>query len=257
MNEAGAEKRAGRPEVDLWGSGRNPREKQIGASNVPAAADKGTRLGEQGVLEAVVERENMIRAMVAVERNKGGAGVDGMATTQLRSHLREHWPEIKEALLVGEYQPQPVRRVEIPKPGGGVRMQGIPTVVDRMIQQAIAQVLSPKWEESFSENSYGFRRGRSAHMAVKAAREHIAEGRRWVVYMDLEKFFDRVNHDVLMARVARKVSDKGLLRLIRSYLQSGIMEGGVVAQRTEGTPQGGPLSPLLSNILLDDLDNPT
>ena len=255
MNEAGAEKRAGMPEVDLWtSSGRNPRNIAVGASNVPATADKGTRLGEQGVLEAVVERENMIRAMVAVERNKGAAGVDGMATTQLRSHLREHWAEIKEALLAGEYQPQPVRRVEIPKPGGGVRMLGIPTVVDRMIQQAIAQVLSPIWEESFSKNSYGFRPGRSAHMAVKAAREHIAEGRRWVVDVDLEKFFDRVNHDVLMARVARKVSDKGLLRLIRRYLQSGVMEGGIVGQRTEGTPQGGPLSPLLSNILLDDLD---
>jgi RNA-directed DNA polymerase len=254
MNEAGAEKRAEMPEADLWGSGRNPREKQIGASNVPARADKGTRLGGQGLLEAVVERENMLRALAAVERNKGAAGVDRMATTQLRSHLRAHWPEIKEALLAGSYRPQPVLRVEIPKPGGGVRMLGIPTVVDRMIQQAIGQVLSPIWEESFSENSYGFRPGRSAHMAVKAAREHIVGGRRWVVDMDLEKFFDRVNHDVLMARVARKVGDKRLLRLIRAYLQSGIMDGGIIEQRTEGTPQGGPLSPLLSNILLDDLD---
>ena len=254
MNEAGAEKRAEMPEVDLWGSGRNPREEQIGASNVPVRADKGIHLGGQGLLEAVVERENMFRALAAVERNKGAAGVDRMATTELRNHLRAHWPEIKEALLAGNYQPQPVLRVEIPKPGGGMRMLGIPTVVDRMIQQAIAQVLSPIWEEDFSSSSYGFRPGRSAHMAVKAAREYIAEGRRWVVDMDLEKFFDRVNHDVLMARVARKVGDKRLLLLIRRYLQSGIMDGGIVEQRIEGTPQGGPLSPLLSNIMLDDLD---
>ena len=255
MSEADAEKRAEKPEVDLWkSSGRNLQNTRIGASNVPATAEKGIPLGEQGRLEAVVERENMIRAMAAVERNKGAAGVDRMATTQLRSHLRKHWPEIKEALLAGSYQPQPVLRVEIPKPGGGVRMLGIPTVVDRMIQQAIAQILSPIWEESFSNHSYVFRPRRSAHMAVKAAREYIAEGRRWVVDMDLEKFFDRVNHDVLMARVARKVGDKRLLLLIRRYLQSGIMDGGMVEQRTEGTPQGGPLSPLLSNILLDDLD---
>lgn len=254
MNEAGAEKRVEMPEVDLWGSGQNPREKQIGASNVPVSAANSCRLGGQGLLEAVVERENMIRALKAVERNKGAAGVDGMATTELRDYLRKHWPEIKEAILAGVYQPQSVLRVEIPKPGGGKRMLGIPTVVDRMIQQAIAQVLSPIWEETFSKNSYGFRPGRSAHMAVKAAREHIAEGRRWVVDIDLEKFFDRVNHDVLIARVAKKVKDKRLLKLIRDYLQSGIMDGGIVEQRTEGAPQGGPLSPLLSNILLDDLD---
>ncbi len=234
MNEAGAEKRVEMPEVDLWGSGRNPREEQIGASNVPVRADGGTRLGGQGLLEAVVERENMFRALAAVERNKGAAGVDRMATTELRSYLRAHWPEIKEALLAGNYQPQPVLRVEIPKPGGGMRMLGIPTVVDRMIQQAIAQMLSPIWEEDFSSSSYGFRPGRSAHMAVKAAREYIAEGRRWVVDMDLEKFFDRVNHDVLMARVARKVGDKRLLLLIRRYLQSGIMDGGIATAPTTG-----------------------
>ena len=242
------------PEADLWGSGRNPRDTQSGAPNDPATAEKSDRLGEQGLLEAVVERENMLRALAAVERNKGAAGVDGMATTELRSHLRKQWPEIKKALLAGEYQPRPVLRVEIPKPGGGVRMLGIPTVVDRMIQQAVAQVMSPIWEESFSASSYGFRPGRSAHMAVKAARDYIAQGHRWVVDMDIEKFFDRVNHDILMARVARKVSDKRLLLLIRRYLQSGIMDGGIVEARTEGTPQGGPLSPLLSNILLDDLD---
>jgi RNA-directed DNA polymerase len=254
MNEADAERRAEMPGIDLWGSGRNPREQKVGASNDPATADKSSRLGGQGLLEAVVERENMTRALLAVERNKGAAGVDRMAANQLRAYLRKEWPGIKESLLEGTYQPQPVLRVEIPKPGGGMRMLGIPTVVDRMIQQAVAQVISPIWERYFSNHSYGFRPGRSAHMAVKAAREYIAEGRRWVVDMDLEKFFDRVNHDVLMARVARKVSDKRLLLLIRRYLQSGIMEGGIVEQRSEGAPQGGPLSPLLSNILLDDLD---
>jgi len=254
MNEADAEERAGMPEVDLWAGWRNPSRTAIDASNVTATTRKQPRLKKQGLIEAVVEPENMIRALVAVERNKGVAGVDRMATTELRVHLRSHWPKIKEALLAGNYRPQPVLRVEIPKPGGGVRILGIPTVVDRMIQQAIAQVLSPIWDENFSPHSYGFRPARSAHMAIAAAREHIAGGRRWVVDMDIEKFFDRVNHDVLMARVARKVGDKRLLRLTRRYLQSGIMEGGIIEQRTEGTPQGGPLSPLLSNILLDDLD---
>lgn len=254
MSEADAESRAEMPEADLWGSGRNPREQEVGASNTPASTQRKAFLGEQGMLEAVVERENMIRALKAVEGNKGAAGIDRMATSELRSYLRKEWERIKEALLNGSYRPQPVRRVEIPKPGGGVRELGIPTVIDRMIQQAIAQVLSPIWEKDFSSHSYGFRPGRSAHMAVKAARDAIAEGRRWVVDMDLEKFFDRVNHDVLMARIARRVSDKRLLGLIRRYLQSGIMVGGIVEPRSEGTPQGGPLSPLLSNILLDDLD---
>jgi len=254
MSEADAESRAEMPEADLWGSGRNPREQEVGASNTPAPTLGRAFLEEQGLLEAVVEKENMIRALKAVERNKGAAGIDRMPTSELRSYLRKEWERIKEALLNGNYRPQPVRRVEIPKPGGGVRELGIPTVIDRMIQQAIAQVLSPIWEKDFSSHSYGFRPGRSAHMAVKAARDYIAEGRRWVVDTDLEKFFDRVNHDVLMARVARKVQDKRLLGLIRRYLQSGIMMGGIVEPRSEGTPQGGPLSPLLSNILLDDLD---
>lgn len=254
MNEADAVKKAEMPEVDLWGNGRNPLDSQRVASNVPAAKVKYSDLKEQGLLEAVVERENMFRALGAVERNKGAAGVDKMPVSELRSHLRQHWAGIREAILAGKYHPQPVRRVEIPKPGGGKRMLGIPTVMDRMIQQAIAQVLSPIWERDFSSHSYGFRPGRSAHMAVKAARDYIAEGRSWVVDIDLEKFFDRVNHDVLMSRIVRKVTDKRLLLLIRRYLQSGIMTGGVVEQRSEGTPQGGPLSPLLSNILLDDLD---
>lgn len=177
-----------------------------------------------------------------------------MTVEQLRGHLRAHWEQIKGQLLAGNYRPQPVRKVEIPKPGGGKRMLGIPTVMDRLIQQAMHQVMSPVWEQEFSEHSYGFRPGRGAHGSVKMAQTHVQAGYRWVVDLDLEKFFDRVNHDVLMARVAKQVSDKLILKLIRRYLQSGIMEGGTVEQRTEGTPQGGPLSPLLSNILLDDLD---
>jgi group II intron reverse transcriptase/maturase len=199
-------------------------------------------------------RENMLKALRAVETNRGAGGIDGMEVGQLRGFLKEHWAGIKERLLTGSYEPQPVRRVDIPKPGGGTRMLGIPTVLDRLIQQAIHQILSPIWEGEFSEHSYGFRPGRSAAQAVRAAQGHVNAGKRWVVDLDLEKFFDRVNHDVLMARVARRVNDRRMLALIRGYLKSGILAGGVVEARTEGTPQGGPLSPLLSNILLDDLD---
>jgi RNA-directed DNA polymerase len=178
-----------------------------------------------------------------------------MSVGDLRPYLKEHWPRIKEELLEGRYEPRPVLKVEIPKPGGkGMRQLGIPTVLDRLIQQALLQVLQPVFEPGFSESSYGFRPGRSAHQAVLQARSYVAEGRRWVVDLDLEKFFDRVNHDMLMARVARKVRDKRVLKLIRRYLQAGMMSEGLVSRRTEGTPQGGPLSPLLSNILLDDLD---
>ena len=205
-------------------------------------------------MEAVVARENMFRAYERVVSNKGAAGVDGMTVEQLKPYLQEHWAKIKEELLKGEYQPQPVRSVEIPKPQGGVRQLGIPTAADRLIQQALHQVLSPIFEPQFSESSYGFRPGRSAHQAVQKARDYVAEGRRWVVDLDLEKFFDRVNHDVLMSRLARKISDKRVLRLIRRYLQAGMMTGGVVSPRVEGAPQGGPLSPLMSNVLLDDLD---
>ncbi len=206
-------------------------------------------------MEAVVERGNMAKALRQVEANKGAAGVDGMPVGALRGYLKEHWPRIKGELLSGRYQPQAVRRVEIPKPGAkGKRSLGIPTVADRLIQQAIHQVLSPIFEGGFSGHSYGFRPGRSALQAVLAARGYVAQGRRWVVDMDLEKFFDRVNHDILMARVARKVKEKPVLTLIRRYLQSGVLVGGLVEARAEGTPQGGPLSPLLSNILLDDLD---
>lgn len=201
-------------------------------------------------MSAIVDRENMWRALHAVERNQGAAGADDMSWEQLRAHLKIHWPEIKEQLLAGTYRPKAVRKVQIPKPGGkGERTLGIPTVLDRLIQQAVAQVLGPIFDPTFSDSSYGFRPGRSAHQAVKAMREHVRGGRRWVVDMDLEKFFDQVNHDVLMARVMRKVKDKRVLRLTRRYLQAGMMEGGLVQPRHQGTPQGGPLSPLLEQYL--------
>jgi RNA-directed DNA polymerase len=205
-------------------------------------------------MEAVVEGSNMRKAYERVVGNKGAAGVDGMSVADLGPYLRACWPRVKEDLLAGRYEPMPVLGVEIPKPSGGVRQLGIPTVLDRLIQQGLHQVLCPIFDPHFSESSYGFRPGRGAHDAVLQAREHVASGRRWVVDMDLEKFFDRVNHDALMARVARKVEDKRVLGLIRWYLRAGMMRDGLVGQRVEGTPQGGPLSPLLSNILLDDLD---
>jgi group II intron reverse transcriptase/maturase len=198
--------------------------------------------------------QNVVRALERVERNGGAPGIDGMTVEELRPYLRGHWMELRGALDLQTYQPKPVRRVEIPKPDGGVRLLGIPSVVDRFLQQAIAQVLTPLFESIFSPHSYGFRPGRSAHDAVKQAQEYVQAGYEWVVDIDLEKFFDRVNHDMLMARVARVVKDKRVLKLIRAYLNSGVMVEGVVLDTEEGTPQGGPLSPLLSNIMLDDLD---
>jgi len=206
-------------------------------------------------MEAVVERSNLLCAYERVVKNEGAPGVDGLTVSEFKPWLQAHWPSVRQALLAGDYLPAAVRKVEIPKPQGGVRTLGIPTVLDRLIQQALNQVLQPLFDPEFSKSSYGFRPGRNAHQAVKAARSYVAEGRRWVVDVDLEKFFDRVNHDVLMARVARKVKDDRVLKLIRRYLEGGLMEGGIATARTEGTPQGGPLSPLLSNILLDDLDH--
>lgn len=235
-------------------SGRNSRGYGACASNVTARKDN-SRLETGDLMDAVVERENMFAALRRVERNKGACGVDDMPVESLRSHLKTHWPRIKKELLIGRYVPSPVLGVEIPKPSGkGMRRLGIPTVLDRLIQQALHQIMQPVFDPDFSESSFGFRPGRSAHDAVLQARAHAATGRRWVVDMDLEKFFDRVNHDILMSRVSRKVKDKRVLKLIRRYLQAGVMSEGLVSQRTEGTPQGGPLSPLLSNILLDDLD---
>jgi RNA-directed DNA polymerase len=252
--------RAGEPEkkieiseAGLRCQGRKPEAARTSGSNSPGSEDL-TEPGKPDLIEMMLERGNMLSALKAVERNGGAAGVDGMQTDQLRPYLRDRWAAIKEQLLNGEYQPRPVRRVDIPKPGGGTRMLGVPTVLDRLIQQAMHQILSPLWEVKFSPHSYGFRPGRSAAKAIKTAQSYVHAGKRWVVDMDLEKFFDRVNHDVLMARVERVVKDRRMLALIRRYLKSGIMAGGLVEPRTEGTPQGGPLSPLLSNILLDDLD---
>jgi RNA-directed DNA polymerase len=253
MREAEPEKKIETSEADPRGQGRKPEAAPASGSNSPGRKEQAGPK-QPDLIERMLERGNMLKALQAVEANRGAAGVDGMEVKHLRSHLREHWAEIREQILSGSYEPRPVRRVDIPKAGGGTRMLGIPTVLDRLIQQATHQILSPLWEEGFSPHSYGFRPGRSAGQAVKAAQSHIRSGKRWVVDVDLEKFFDRVNHAVLMARVARQVKDQRVLKLIRRYLESGIMQQGLVEPRSEGTPQGGPLSPLLSNILLDDLD---
>lgn len=206
------------------------------------------------LMEAVVERGNLWLAYERVVQNKGAAGVDALTVSELKDHLKRHWPMIRARLLGGDYRPQAVRGVDIPKPQGGVRTLGIPTVVDRLIQQALHQVLQPMFEPTFSGASYGFRPGRNAHQALRRARQYVASGKRWVVDMDIEKFFDRVNHDVLMSKLATIVADARVLALIRRYLQAGMMADGLVQPRQEGTPQGGPLSPLLSNILLTELD---
>ena len=234
-------------------TGRNLVEPPLGAE-VHAAAAGRTKSEGGSLMEAVVERSNMRLAYQRVVENKGAPGVDGLTVAELEDWLKVHWPRVKEALLAGMYLPRPVRRVDIPKPQGGVRTLGVPTVVDRLIQQALHQVMQPMFEPTFSASSYGFRPKRNALQAVEAARGYIREGRRWVVDVDLEKFFDRVNHDVLMARVARHVSDERVLKLTRRFLEAGLMADGLVESRQEGTPQGGPLSPLLSNILLTDLD---
>ena len=218
------------------------------------AKHRDERTVARELMEHVVHRDNLLRALKRVRQNKGSAGVDGMRTDQLGAHLRLHWPRLREQLLAGAYQPQPVRRCEIPKTDGSKRMLGIPTVLDRFIQQALLQVLQPIFDPTFSAHSYGFRPGRSAHDAIVAAQRYVEEGRTWVVDVDLEKFFDRVNHDVLMARLAKRIEDRRMLKLIRAFLAAGMMAEGVVTERDQGTPQGGPLSPLLANLLLDEVD---
>ena len=218
------------------------------------AADEQTKAEALRQMEAVVEPHNLRQAYKQVMRNKGAAGVDGLTVFALKAWLQQHWPSVKRALLAGEYLPRAIRKVEIPKPQGGVRLLGIPTVLDRLIQQALLQVLQAQFEPHFSEHSYGFRPGRNAWQAVQSAQSYIQEGRRWVVDLDLEKFFDRVNHDILMSRLARKIKDKRVLKLIRRFLEAGMMSEGIIKARAQGTPQGSPLSPLLSNILLTDLD---
>ena len=237
-----------------------------GRSEAPMASGEGSEThtakrnsespanNSEQLMEEVCGRENCLQALKRVKSNKGSAGIDGRTVEQLPGYLKEHWSAIRDQLLSGTYKPQPVKRVEIPKPDGGVRQLGIPTVLDRMVQQAVMQVLQGRWDAEFSEHSHGFRPGRSAHQAVAKAQKYIAEGRRWVVDLDLEKFFDRVNHDKLIAAVARRVADKRMLKLIRAFLTAGVMENGLVGPVDEGTPQGGPLSPLLSNLMLDELD---
>jgi RNA-directed DNA polymerase len=234
--------------------GEAPQAPGEGSETFTAKHMNESPANREQLMEEVCERENCLQAYKRVKSNKGSPGIDGMTVEQLPGYLKEHWPAIREQLLIGTYKPQPVRRVEIPKPDGGVRQLGIPTVLDRMVQQAIMQVLQSRWDAEFSEHSHGFRPGRSAHQAVAKAQKYIAEGRRWVVDLDLEKFFDRVNHDKLMAVVAHRVADKRMLRLIRAFLKAGVMENGLVGPVDEGTPQGGPLSPLLSNLVLDELD---
>ena len=231
-----------------------PRASREGSESSAAKREPDSPAVFEQLMEEVCQRSNLEEALRRVRANRGSPGIDGNTVDGLVEHLKQHWPAIREQLLQGTYQPQPVKRVEIPKPDGGVRKLGIPTALDRFIQQAVLQVLQRRWDPTFSPHSYGFRPRRSAHQAVTAAQGFIAEGYRYVVDLDLEKFFDRVNHDILMGRIAKRINDPRLLRLIRAFLNAGVMENGLVSSTDEGTPQGGPLSPLLSNIVLDDLD---
>jgi RNA-directed DNA polymerase len=236
------------------GRSEAPRARREGTESFTANGETESPAETRQLMEGVCDRENLKRALRRVKANKGSPGIDGRKVGELSGYLKQHWLAIREQLLSGTYQPQPVKRVEIAKPDGGVRKLGIPTVLDRFIQQAVMQVLQSKWDRTFSEHSHGFRPQRSAHQAVAKAQQYIAAGHSWVVDLDLEKFFDRVNHDRLMAAIARRVNDKRMLKLIRAFLESGVMENGLVSPVEEGTPQGGPLSPLLSNLVLDELD---
>src|SRR3989440_2636409 len=236
-----------------WGS-EAPAVDWEGTEALKTSRETENPAGNQQLMEEVCERENRRKALKRVRANQGSPGIDGMTVDELPEYLEQHWPAIREQLLSGTYEPKPVLRVEIDKPDGGVRKLGIPTVLDRLIQQAVMQVLQRRWDRTFSDHSYGFRPGRSAQQAVAQAQQYIAEGRGWCVDLDVEKFFDRVNHDKLMGQIAERVEDKRLLKLIRAFLNAGVMENGLVSPSVEGTPQGGPLSPLLSNLVLDELD---
>jgi len=241
-------------ELPLERRGEAPRGTRSGEATSAAQGDDRSGLDTLQLMERIVEGGNLRRALKRVQQNEGSPGVDEQTVEELPAYLKRHWSAIREQLLTGRYQPSAVKRVEIPKPGGGVRMLGIPTVLDRFIQQAVLQVLQPEIDPTFSESSYGFRPGRSAHGAVCQAQRYVQSGRRWVVDVDLEKFFDRVNHEVLMGLVAKRIADSRIRTLIHRYLQAGIMANGVVVDRHEGTPQGGPRSPLLANVLLDVVD---
>lgn len=236
------------------GRGEAPSVRRSGEVPTAAHGDGGPGDGGARWMERIVERSNVVKALKRVEQNKGSPGIDGMTVQELRPYLRQHWPRLREQLLTGTYRPERVREQQIPKRGGGMRKLGIPTVLDRFVQQAILQVLQPHVDPTFSEGSYGFRPGRSAHQAVRAARQHVQAGKTWVVDVDLEAFFDRVNHDILMGKLSKRIRDKRLLGLVRRYLEAGVMANGVAMERYEGTPQGGPLSPLLANVLLDSVD---
>ncbi|HET9596160.1 MAG TPA: group II intron reverse transcriptase/maturase [Anaeromyxobacteraceae bacterium] len=244
--------KTGQMVLPLEGRGEAPRGQRSGETSTAASGNE--RPGTDRLMEEVVQRDNAKAALKRVKQNKGSPGIDGMTVDDLPKYLAEHWDEIREHLLAGTYQPEPVKRQEIPKRGGGARELGIPTALDRFVQQAILQVLQPRFDPTFSEHSHGFRPGRRAHDAVREAQRYIQDGRRVVVDVDLEKFFDRVNHDVLMGKLSARIADKRMLGLIRRYLNAGIMANGVVVERVEGTPQGGPLSPLLANVLLDEVD---
>ena len=239
-------------ELPLWGRGEAPNAQR--REEVPAATRGNERSGASGLMEQVCERQNLRAALKRVRQNRGSPGIDGMTVNELPAYLRDHWLALRQQLLAGTYQPALVKQQLIPKGAGQMRQLGIPTVLDRFIQQALLQVLQPRWDPGFSPHSHGFRPGRRAHDAIVEAQRYIQAGRRWVVDVDLEKFFDRVNHDVLLGRLAKRLDDRRVLGLIRRYLEAGMLANGLAMERHEGTPQGGPLSPLLANVLLDEVD---